>query len=330
MSKSKKRNYAMAEKVWSKNTNEYRLDGKIYILDVKKSSCKEIVGERYILNCKIKQRGEHEYFFIKNNDFITKQYSDKRLYLTPKAKKKIEKTVEEIDAILDEMHRPGYRLVYIPDIGMKFWYRGVSRGVYTFIVSICCNMVAEYTRIYESVSVRDILHALYYDTYCYYRNKGCEGEFESKRKRISYLFESNINTIEENPLYRSALENSDVVLQKLIKAYYRIIDKSECSLLGKFMGIRILPTLSEEFDKDYYVDSDTVNCRMLNQSGYRILHRPYFSMKNYTHSAWSLNPYRKSGIDAAPESTATISFDDYLELFDYVNGGSSYLYENKS
>ena len=65
----------------------------------------------------------------------------------------------------------------------------------------------------------------------------------------------------------------------------------------------------------YVVDAGTIQSAILEQSGYRIIHRPFFSMWNATHSKWELNPYTKTGVDAAPKDAETISFQEYLELF---------------
>ena len=66
----------------------------------------------------------------------------------------------------------------------------------------------------------------------------------------------------------------------------------------------------------YVVDAGTVQSAILERSGYHISHRPYFSMWNATRSKWELNPYTKTGVDAAPKDAETISFQEYLELFE--------------
>ncbi|MBE6738666.1 MAG: hypothetical protein E7566_08500 [Ruminococcaceae bacterium] len=77
-----------------------------------------------------------------------------------------------------------------------------------------------------------------------------------------------------------------------------------------------LPKLSEKFNRNYYVKADTVNIRLLSNSGYAMLHRPYFAMKGSTHSAITLNPHTKVCIDAAPMSEQAICFQDFLKLFE--------------
>lgn len=77
----------------------------------------------------------------------------------------------------------------------------------------------------------------------------------------------------------------------------------------------ILPTLSEEYDKPYYVYVSTIPMELMEKSGYRIFHRPNIAMKGSTRTKWQLNPHTKFGVDAGPEEGTTITFEEYLELF---------------
>lgn len=77
-----------------------------------------------------------------------------------------------------------------------------------------------------------------------------------------------------------------------------------------------LPALSKKFNRNYYIKSDTADVRLLNNSGYTMLHRPYFAMRGSTHSAITINPHTKVCIDAAPISEQRIHFNDFLKLFE--------------
>lgn len=93
----------------------------------------------------------------------------------------------------------------------------------------------------------------------------------------------------------------------------------ECSLIEKMLEIKTLPQLPDEFDKEYVVDVDTMTERsfsLLRRSGYVILHRPYFAMCGSTHKKYTLNPHTKQGVDAAEADHASISFCEFLELFE--------------
>ena len=79
-----------------------------------------------------------------------------------------------------------------------------------------------------------------------------------------------------------------------------------------------LPALSKNFNQNYYVKSATADVRLLNQSGYAMLHRPYFAMKGSTHSAITISPHTKVCIDAAPILEEKIDFKEFLKLFENI------------
>jgi hypothetical protein len=96
-------------------------------------------------------------------------------------------------------------------------------------------------------------------------------------------------------------------------------DKIRISEIEDLTGKRILPPLPEEYDRDFIVDAGTIDeesQKLLADSGYRIVHRPYFSMEGSTHKKWELNPHRKSVVDAAPADAEAIPFSEFEALFD--------------
>ena len=105
-----------------------------------------------------------------------------------------------------------------------------------------------------------------------------------------------------------------------MKLYYRIADDKECEQISKILGVRILPSLSEEYDIVFAVDRNTVDTMLLIRSGYSLLHRPNFSMPGFTRLNYSLNPYSKVAVDAAKNEAPSISFQEYLKMFDEKNG----------
>lgn len=80
--------------------------------------------------------------------------------------------------------------------------------------------------------------------------------------------------------------------------------------------VRILPKLPKEYDKNYVVQADTVDWPLLKNSGYTVMHRPYFAMPGSTHDNWMLNPHTRSGVDAAKKDEPAISFDEFLAMFE--------------
>ena len=62
-----------------KNKNEYRLDDNLYIRDIKCCQCTEKAGNKYILTCKIIERGKHEELLAARGhyyDLWTRQFED--------------------------------------------------------------------------------------------------------------------------------------------------------------------------------------------------------------------------------------------------------------
>lgn len=86
---------------------------------------------------------------------------------------------------------------------------------------------------------------------------------------------------------------------------------------AKYLQLPVLPILSERYDIDYVVDAKTITeeDHIMLEREYRILHRPYFAMKGYTHSKYKLNPHTKTGVDAVPVETEAITFTEYMKLY---------------
>lgn len=81
----------------------------------------------------------------------------------------------------------------------------------------------------------------------------------------------------------------------------------------------VLPPLPVEFHKGYVVDVDTIRneaCALFRRSGYTLWHRPNVCLQGYTRKRIIVNPYEKSGTDAAKEDAPYISFAEFLKLFD--------------
>ncbi len=88
----------------------------------------------------------------------------------------------------------------------------------------------------------------------------------------------------------------------------------ECKRLEELTGNTILPKADIEYNKTFVIYRDGIDVGLLAQSGYRILHRPYFAMKGSTHSKWELNPYTKSGVDAALKDVGGIDFVEFISM----------------
>ena len=62
---------------------------------IRRCDCTERQDDAYVLNCRIHQRGQHEYDYVPGNGCITKQFNDQRvLFLADDALHTVEAAVE--------------------------------------------------------------------------------------------------------------------------------------------------------------------------------------------------------------------------------------------
>lgn len=291
-----------------------------YVEDIKKCSCSKKLGDAYVVTCKIQQRGEHDYVFIKNTDYITKEYSNKTLNLSQIAKKKISETIECFDGD-EQAIRSSYIKVEIPALELNAYYVHWNKTKYDLMLEYVNADDKKETRICKNLTLEQFIREIT----CPFRYKN---EKTTGKKILEILENSDISNISENPLYISATEKEDLLMQNQLRLYYRIATEPEVRWLSKVLGQRILPSLPEEYDKNYVVDSDTIKISLLTRSGYVILHRPYFGMKGSTHSKWTLNPFSKTGVDAAEVAAESISFSEYLALFQEEENKKGKMHQN--
>ena len=120
---------------------------------------------------------------------------------------------------------------------------------------------------------------------------------------------------EKRSLLKLAEKKKDRALSLQLKFYYNLVSDEEAEELKQLLNTKLLPPLGDEYDRYYSVVRDTIDFQLLKDSGYKILHRPYFSMKGSTHKLYSLNPHTRTAVDAAYENSEYITFEDYLKLF---------------
>ena len=129
-----------------------------------------------------------------------------------------------------------------------------------------------------------------------------------------------LENLDEDRFYQAAKAAGDELLQVQLKNYYRLTDREECLWLGEILGGRFLPVLGKEYDQTYTIPSDEIDWKMIHRSDFRILHRPWFAMPGQTHSLIELNPHKKEGVDAGSVNAKTISFTDFLKLYEETGG----------
>lgn len=289
-----------------KNANEYWEDGKLFIEKTKSCKCFEKIGNSHVLTCKIIQRGEHEYVYDIGADFLTKRYGTKKLWLTGSAKASALSAAQRMDSMIEkaQISGPGFQ----DSEKFAVYYERKFSGRYDCLLAFADKENVRCFVCFEYADIGDIIH------------KAAWSPIDETVAEL--LRNSKADTIEKNPFYIAAVQKGDELLQKQLKAYYRIATDKECSRLSKLLGRKILPSLPESFDKAYVVDSDTISLRVLRDSGYVILHRPCFAMMGGTHSKWQLNPHTKTGLDAAPADAESVSFGDYVGMIESYQHGS--------
>lgn len=279
------------------NSNEYFESNKIFIKEIKKCSCQKFDGRSYILNCKINQRGTHEYSFNIDDNYIIKSYSKKALFLTEKSKGQILKAVDDFNLSVEKMKKSSKKYDF-DDNKNCIYYSHKLLTTYNFLVEYDNNCFA----LFENIELDEFIYE--FERLCYDAS-------------IANIFRNtNRENIDSNPLYKLAVESNDKQLEKQIKLYYQIETKNDCNFLSKLFGVKVLPALPNEFNKNFIVDADTISMTLLRNSGYKILHRPYFAMNGSTHEKWQLNPHTKTGIDAANKDEESIAFCEYVDMIE--------------
>ncbi|MBS7262665.1 MAG: hypothetical protein KIG36_03540 [Eubacteriales bacterium] len=286
-----------------KNPNEYNLDGKRYIKKIRRCSCEEKRGDFYILECKIHQRGSHTYTYTPKEDYITGFGSqNKVLYLSDDAMNTVIKTISDFEEETEQARKRRSVKVPFRDCLISIYYQQSGSGDFEYY--------SEYSDSNKTVRKfykhDDPLHWLLCDVSDLI-NKHSDNKIE--------IVHCSKATIKENPIYQATLEQKDELFIAILKLHYGIADDHKCSFLSKLLGHRILPSLPEEYNKDYVIESGGVDYKLLHHSGYDMRHRPYFAMQGSTHSRITLNPHTKYGIDAGKIDAEAISFQEYLKLF---------------
>ena len=64
------------------------------------------------------------------------------------------------------------------------------------------------------------------------------------------------------------------------------------------------------------MDCDEKTILTLKTSKYDFIHTPGFAMRGLTRSKLLVNPHKKYAVDAAKINVSTMTFDEFLKLFD--------------
>ena len=63
----------------------------------------------------------------------------------------------------------------------------------------------------------------------------------------------------------------------------------------------------------YVVEATVETMEFLNKEGYKILHRPYFALKGFTHFYWTIDTEDKSAVDYAKDGKDALTFEEFMK-----------------
>ena len=289
------------------NENEYWKDEKLYIRRIKKCECVKKDGDVYWLDCKIHQRGNHTYLCHDNASFLSKIAAKKGFYLDQEAHMAVAAEIIRFNKSIREFKEKDNVKIEIKELNTVVYYQHYESQMYGFLTEYHNGNEKTVTDGVKEGGIGRLIKSV---------PSGLDLIRSEERQKIwDVLDASDEKTIMKNPFYLKAVELDDVMMQKQMKLKYNIASEEDCLWLSEALGYRILPALGEEYDKNYVVKTDNIDVELLDHSGYRVFHRPYFAMQNSTHGLWQLNPHTKSGVDAARKDSEAIDFCDYLDLF---------------
>lgn len=279
-------------------TNEYTEEGKLFLKRIRKCKCLKKAGGEYFIQCKITQRGEHDYCCDEDAKYIRRIPGEKIFWLDREARAVVLDAIREFDDLC-RFAKDNYIRIYADDPQKVLYFARLSNRTFECVFKYINESNETVLEHLHSAPLEELMHI-------------ASDRLPSCPRSMRLTAES----IESDPLYVAAKNSDDEMLASQIRTYYNIDSDRDRTLLERILGIRVLPVLPEEYNKNYVIYSDTIDTRVLDHSGYRILHRPYFGMMNSTHSKWQLNPHTKTGVDAAEEDAEAMDFKDFLTLFD--------------
>lgn len=288
------------------HTHETMIDGKCWLNEVQACSCSKKVGSSHVVTCKIHQRGTHDFDCTEQADRLVR--GEKTWYLTDEARKPVLSAIRSFEQKTAEFENGSHVPVRIPQANMQILLRRRDKESFDAVVKNQYNQQRPETCWLKNLPIGEIIRETAF--------RLCFGREDKGLEELSdVLRRTPANLLSENLFYLAALASGDELLQLQIRLHYNLADKDDCRKLEEALGYRILPPLGAEFDCDFVIPSEEIDYVLLLRSGYGILHRPYFSMRGYTHDLWEINPHSKSGVDAGKADGDHISFQDFLNLF---------------
>ena len=277
------------------NENKFRRDGKTFIKKIKSAEVRTKNGGGYDLYCKISECGEDRFVYAVGSSFI--RSLGKVLWLENAALETVNGAIERYENERADIRNrcSHFHSATWEEYGITVYYEYSAPDAMQFNVYVEAKGVE--FKIVKYVRAETVFAMI----------KELSGDENAIPKR---------GNIENNPLYRSALKYGDKRLIAELNFIYGAPSKEDLSVLEGVDGIKRLPELPEEYDRCYVVDYDDYAVMTLKISRYNFVHQPYFEMKRFTRSKLLINPHEKYAVDAAKTDAPSITFGEFLKLFE--------------
>lgn len=275
--------------------NKFYRDGKTFIKEIKSAEIRAKNDDGYDLYCRIRECGDGRFGYTVGSPFI-KSYN-KVLWLGNSAFETVKSEIERYERERENIrnrHATFYAAKW-EEYGISVYYEYGAPDEMRFNVYVEANGVE--FKIIRCVSVETVFAMI----------KEFSGDENAIPKR---------GDIENNPFYRSALKSGDKRLIAELNFVYGVPIRDDLSILESVDGIKRLPELSEEYDRCFALDYYDKAILTLKTSKYDFIHTPGFAMKGLTRSKLLVNPHKKYAVDAAKINAPTMTFDEFLKLFD--------------
>ena len=287
-----------------KDKNIFKQGNSVYVRKIKKCICMSKQDDIYTLECHIPEHGLRKFCHRRGEEYLSRIPGEKKLWLCDAAFEMISGAENAFEGLVKKS-RDSYKKIYVSKYGFYMYYRRIEKERYDFVLEFEeANMIKEHdVFVLQEKIVADLIKEIqmgiigdYLDTGVRTKEPGC---------------------CAEDPIF-TAVVGKDEILERLIRLYYREESEQDCRFLSaNVFEADILPRLSEEYDRYYYVTKESdPDYELLKRSGYRFWHKPWFAMPGNTHETMTLNPHKKEQMDAAPEDVEKISFKEYLKLFE--------------
>ena len=279
------------------NANKYVNDGKMFVKEI--AFC-EAIGKdenEYDLYCKISECGKGLFRYAVGKDFI--ESYNKKLWLENAALATLKTAIDEYEKELQNIRdrHLAFRIAKWEDFGITLYYEH----------SAPCGGALQFNIYVEKngAEAKIVTGAI------------TEGIFAIVEKLAGNDgLNPKENELFETPLYVSAEKYNDKLLIAELKLIYGTPSREEVELLEKIDGIKRLPKLPEQFNKEYVVNYDDKIKWIFRASRFELLHRPNFAMKDCTRQSVTVNPHTKRGVDAAKIDAPSLTVEEFLKIYE--------------